>query len=175
MKEFEKKHKEAFCNLRFAREMQVQSGIEPSNPSIGQLIRYASSPVQSPSAVMEELIRANHRVFRLYLLALSIFSIGVSERAAAASDGFIRTRYVGPVRVEVVSSKGQDWLIISSDESSLENVSWIEARSESGAGVRVDLGRPVNGVFQLRLDRSSSQLTTFCDYFSSPSTFLAIG
>jgi hypothetical protein len=88
---------------------------------------------------------------------------------AAAADR-VTERRIGDWRLEVVEEMGDmPWLVIRAPAGAVA-VTMMEIRRPDGTGRRLNLGTPIDQIFQLPLDPGFAELAGLIEWLQDPST-----
>lgn len=162
-------HLEAFSALQAMRANYGTS--EPRSPclSASQIISYARRKDATADLQIEHVLRSFPGFRELYYAALSEVVRASSISVAAAADR-VTERWVGGWHLEILEEIGGfSWLVIRAPEDGPE-ITMIELRRPDGSGRRLNLGSPIDQVFQLPLDPAFAELADLVEWLQDPST-----
>lgn len=132
-----------------ARSGQAAQPSRAAQPSHAALWAHASREPHRPvDLAVVRAIRADPETARRYRTLLEAQALAHAPLAAAASDGALTRRRVGPFELEILEGT-PPLLILRGPEASMPR--WIEAWLGDEA-VRLDLGLPADGAILLALD-----------------------
>lgn len=162
---------EAFGRAQNWRYLSDPDRAKRPRLSVMRIVAYATRERGQSDPDVEQEIATNPRVRRLYYGILSDMSEVSSEFARAASQDVITQRDIGPHRMKLIEEASGLFLLIEI-AGRLTSRFEIEARDENGQGVRIPLGKPVNGALMMGLDPRFPELVQLGKLLQSPKTSL---
>lgn len=157
---------EALQEMRKGAEAETTSDLVP----VSKVVAYARRTDCTADLALERSLRRNDGLRAVYRRALSGVARASSLRAAAAAEAQVARRAVGDYVLEIVREfEDMSWLVLRIPEGAAP-VTMIELRGSDGAGRRLDLGQPIDGVLQLPLDQGFAELAGIADLLSDPAT-----
>jgi hypothetical protein len=162
-------HLAAFAALQDLRSsMPGQAGTALSITA-SAIVSYARRRTVTADLAIERALRQSPGARRLYGHALGQFARASSLSVAAAADR-VTARTLGAWRLEILNeTAGFPWLVIHAPHGALP-ITMIELRRPDGSGRRVELGQPIDRIFQVPLDPGFEELAGLVDWLEDPST-----
>lgn len=157
MPDFSDRQLEAFAAQVASRELAEAAGGSSFPVPASLLAQYAKRGDVMLDLRIEREMRENPTTRLIYSRFLTACSMASSERAAAASHGNIERRLVDGHLLRIVSERKRTYLIVELTNGA-RTPDFIEVRASDGRGCRVELGVPIDGIVQLRLDRNQKEL-----------------
>ncbi len=162
-------HLSAFSALQDFRVVGFGQDEALSGVTASAIVAYANRSTAVAEIEIERALRDLPGARRLFSLALKAKSRASSWSVAAAADR-VTERHVGAWHIEIINeSDGSSWLVIRAPADVAQNV-MLELRRPDGAGCRLDLGQPIDSIFQLRLDPRFEELAELTDWLQDPLT-----
>lgn len=168
---FDDLHLEAFVALQNFRApasdwQQVSSGV-----TAAMIVAYARRRTVTADLAVERALRARPGARRLHALAL-VQVVRASSLSVAAAADRVTERQIGDWRLELIEEQeGFSWLVLHAP-SGAAPVTMLEMRRPDGEGRRLDLGAPIDNIFQLPLDPGFAELAGLLDWLQDPLTEL---
>jgi hypothetical protein len=162
-------HLVAFASLQDLRASSPSTPATVASITASAIVSYARRTTVTADLAIERALRLNPGARRLYGHALGQIARASSLSVAAAADR-VTARMLGAWRLEIVSETASfPWLVIHAPHGA-PPITMIELRRPDGFGRRVELGQPIDMVFQLPLDPGFEELAGLVDWFEDPST-----
>lgn len=163
-------HQSAFSALRDLHETTLaQANVSDRYPA-SVVAEYARREQPTADLGIERAIRAHEDLRRIYSAAIRQVAQYSSIRAAAASGTRVTERKIGVYTLEVISEDNSfPWLVIRIPQGA-PPVKILELRKPNGDGCRLDLGHPIDHVFQLPLDPGFPELSDVERLLGDPET-----
>lgn len=156
----------AFEDLRAVSEPGERDERSSSIPA-SHLCDYALRQDGVVDIRIERLLRERREARMVYAGAMAQRSTAFSPVAAAAGLGEVRTRVVGPHRLELIDEADMAYLVVHLGSTG-EPVEWIEVRTRDGSGGRVQFGKAIRSVLQLPLDHRFPELKAIDEAIRQP-------
>lgn len=146
-----------------------RAGSEHLGATASRIVHYAQRQNAIFDLEVERALRHNAGGRTLYAAALRQVAVAASLSVAAAADQ-VTERRIGDWHLEILEETDNvPWLIIRAPEGAV-GITMIEMRLSDGKGRRLDLGLPIDGVFQLPLDASFAEMGDLIDWLRDPAT-----
>lgn len=164
-------HLAAFAALQDFRDLASADEEAPSGVTAAMVVAYARRATVTADLAIERALRSLPGARRLYALALGQVARASSLSVAAAAD-IVTARWIGDWRLELVEEHGGfPWLVLHAPPEAAP-VKMLELRRPDGEGRRLDLGVPIDNIFQLPLDPGFEELAGLIDLLRDPLTEL---
>lgn len=165
-----------FSALEYLRRMPERNerGVHAASLPASRLCDYARRGDSVADLAIERLLRGNSRARAVYAGAMKRMSSAYSPMAAAAGAGDVRTRVVGPHRIEVIDEQDMAYLVVHLGDATAP-VEWIEVRTREGGGARVQLGKAIRNIVQLPLDHRNPELKAVDEAIRRPDCQIYLG
>jgi hypothetical protein len=135
------------------------------------IVAYARRPIVTSDLVIERALRTHQGARRLHAFALGQVARASSLSVAAAADR-VTEREIGNWRLVIIEEQsGCPWLVLHAPPGAAP-VTMLEMRRPDGEGRRLDLGVPIDNIFQLPLDLGFAELVGLIDWLQDPLTEL---
>jgi hypothetical protein len=167
----EDSHFTAFAALQNFHGLLSDSQEERPGVTAAMIVSYARRKNAIPDMAIERALRARPSVRRLHSVVLGQVALASSLSVAAAADR-VTERQIGDWRLELVDEQcGFPWLVLHAPPGAAP-VTMLEMRSPKGEGRRLDLGAPIDNIFQLPLDPNFPELAGLVEWLLDPQTEL---
>ena len=164
-------HLAAFAAIQDFRALVSDHQAAPSGVTAGMIVAYVWRRNVTADLAIERALRLRPGARRLHALALGQAARATSLSVAAAADR-VTERWIGDWHLEIQDEPGGfPWLVLHAP-SGADPVSMLELRRPDGEGRRLDLGAPVDRIFQLPLDPGFAELAGLIDWLQDPLTTL---
>jgi hypothetical protein len=162
-------HQEAFAALqRLSARDQTAGALQPGLPA-SRIVAYAQRQDAILDLEVERALRRHAGARALYAAALGRVAVASSLSVAAAAD-HVTERRIGDWHLEILEETDDvPWLILRASEGTAK-ITMMELRLPDGTGRRLDLGLPIDGVFQLPLDPGFAEMVGLIDWLRDPAT-----
>jgi hypothetical protein len=162
-------HFEAFAALQAIRSVSGAAPARSKELTASHIVSYAQREDSVADMLIERALRNSQATRTLYLGAIRKRARAFSLSVAAAADR-VTERHLGEWRIEIVEeASGSHWLVIHAPRGSSMNA-MIELRRPDGSGRRLELGQPVDRVFQLVLDPAFEEVAGIVEWLQDPLT-----
>lgn len=162
-------HQEAFMALQRLSAREDMSGSHGPGLPASRIVAYAQRKDAILDLKVERALRHHAGVRALHATALGRAAVASSVSVAAAADQLTERR-IGDWNLQILEEADDvPWLIIRAPEGAAE-ITMIELRLPDGTGRRLDLGLPIDGVFQLPLDPGFAETVGLIDWLRDPAT-----
>jgi hypothetical protein len=162
-------HLEAFMALRRLSARAERAGSGQSGPIASRIVSYAQRKDAILDLEVERALRYHAGARALYAEALGRVAIASSLSVAAAADE-VSERRIGDWHLQILQENDDlSFLVIRAAEDG-EEISMMELRLPDGTGRRLELGAPIDGVFQLPLDPEFAELADLIEWLKDPAT-----
>lgn len=162
-------HQEAFMALQrlSAHDESVVPGQLRATAS--RIVAYAQRKDAVLDLEVERALRRHAGARALHAAALGRVAVASSLSVAAAADE-VNERRIGDWHLQILrETEDVPWLILRAPEGGAE-ISMMELRLSDGTGRRLDLGAPIDGVFQLPLDPKFAEMAGLIEWLQDPAT-----
>ena len=164
-------HLVALAALQDFRELAAASAEAPSGVTASMIVHYARRATVTADLMIERALRTHPGARRLHAFALGQVAWASSLSVAAAADR-VTERMIGDWRIEIIEEQsGFPWLVLHAPPGAAP-VTMLEMRRPDGEGRRLDLGEPIDNIFQLPLDIGFAELVGLVDWLQDPLTEL---
>lgn len=164
-------HLAAFAAIQEFRLLASVGKEAPSGVTAGMVVAYAWRKTATSDLVIERALRTQPGARQLHALALGQIARASSLSVAAAADR-VTERQIGVWRLELIEEHGGfPWLVLHAPPGAAP-VTMLEMRRPHGEGRRLDLGAPIDNIFQLPLDPGFAELAGLIDWLQDPLTEL---
>jgi len=159
----------AFAALQDFRTLGSDSLTRPSSVTASMIVAYALRKTATADLFIERALRAQPGARRLHALALGHVARASSYSVAAAADR-VTERQIGDWWLEIIEERdGVSWLVLRAPAGATP-ITLLEMRRPDGEGRRLNLGEPIDNVFQLPLDPGFAELAGLDDWLQDPLT-----
>ena len=162
---------ELAISLLDASDLATARADKPSL-SAARLVRYARRRDSVLDFAIEQQLRQNPVIMRLYNNLMQQTSMAYSPMAIAAGDGMIVKRMIGPHQLELVEDGGDQFVIIRLGGHLDQPPRLLEIRCENKGAVRLTLPRPVGKIMQMQLDLEAEDGKTAFELLGDPASAL---
>lgn len=164
-------HLSAFTALQNFHALVSDSEEAHSAVTAAMIVAYARRGSVTADLAIERALRIQAGARRLHALALGQIARASSFSVAAAADR-VTERQIGDwLLVLIEEHDGIPWLVLHAPPGATP-VTMLEMRRPDGEGRRIDLGAPIDNVFQLPLDPDFAELAGLIDWLEDPLTEL---
>lgn len=164
-------HLAAFAAIQDVRDLASVRDDARTGVTAGMIVAYARRTTVTADMTIERTLRMQPGARHLHALALGRVARASSLSVAAAADK-VTERRIGDWRLELIEERGGfPWLVIHAPLDAAP-VTMLEMRRPDGEGRRLDLGAPIDNVFQLPLDPGLTELAGVIDWLQDPLTEL---
>lgn len=164
-------HLAAFAALQDFRLLFSDRNETSASVTAAMIVAYARRRTATADLAIERAIRTQPGAWRLHALALGQVAQASSLSVAAAADK-VTERQIGDWRLELIEERdGFPWLVLHAPPGAAP-VTMLELRRPDGEGRRLDLGAPIDNIFQLPLDPGFAELAGLIDWLQDPLTEL---
>lgn len=164
-------HLVALAALQDFRELASTRAEAPSGLTASMIVAYARRATVTSDLMIERALRTHPGARRLHAFALGQVALASSISVAAAADR-VTERAIGNWRLEIIEEHGGfPWLVLHAPPGAAQ-VTMLEMRRPDGEGRRLDLGAPIDNIFQLPLDIRFAELVGLIDWLQDPLTEL---
>lgn len=162
-------HQEAFTALqRLSARDEAAGAPQPGLPA-SRIVAYAQRQDALLDLEVERALRHHAGARALHAAALGRVAVASSLSVAAAADQ-VTERRIGEWHLEILEETDDvPWLILRAPEGAAQ-ITMMELRLPDGTGRRLDLGQPIDGVFQLPLDPGFAEMVGLIDWLRDPAT-----
>jgi len=164
-------HLAAFAALQNFRALTLDWPEARSGVTAAMIVAYARRATVTADLAIERTLRVQPGARRLHTLALEQAARASSYSVAAAADR-VTERQIGDWRLELIEERdGFPWLALHAPPGGAP-VTMLEIRRPEGNGRRLELGAPIDNIFQLPLDPNFAELTGLIEWLQDPLTEL---
>jgi hypothetical protein len=162
-------HLRLFAAIEDLRSISQPGELDPHIVTVpaSRLCDYAIRRDSVVDLRIERLLRERPAARTIYAGAMERRSATFSRMAAAAGAGEVRTRLVGPHRLELIDEQDMAYLVVHLGSAG-KPVEWIEVRTRDGSGGRVQFGKAIRSVLQLPLDHRFPELKAIDEAIRKP-------
>jgi hypothetical protein len=164
-------HFTAFAALQNFHALLSDREESHSAVTAAMIVAYARRATVAADLAIERALRMQPGARRLHAIALGQAARASSLSVAAAADR-VTQRLIGDWRLELIEEVGGlPWLVIHAPPGAV-SVTMLEMRRPDGEGRRLDIGVPIDNVFQLPIDSSFAELAGLIELLQDPMTEL---
>lgn len=162
-------HQEAFMALqRFAARDEIEGCRQP-DLAASRIVAYAQRKDAILDLEVERALRSHAGARALHAGSLGRVAVASSLSVAAAADQ-VTERHIGDWHLEILQeADNAPWLVIRGPEGAA-GITMMELRLPDGTGRRLDIGAPIDGVFQLPLDPRFAEMVGLIEWLRDPAT-----
>ena len=162
-------HLRAFSAIRDTRAAMETSTQASEGVIASVIVAYARRETTTANLNIERRLRQSAGARALYAKALGHVAQASSRSVAAAAD-LVSARRVGAWQIEIVDEPDNGaWLVIHAPEG-VDPIKLIELRRPSGEGHRLNLGEPIDQIYQVPLDPRFEELSDLLGWLRDPFT-----
>jgi hypothetical protein len=164
-------HLAAFAAIQDVRDLASVGEDAPAGVTAAMIVAYARRGSVTADLAIERALRMQPGARHLHALALGQVARASSFSVAAAADRVTERRIGDWLLVLIEEHDGIPWLVLHAPPGAAL-VTMLEMRRPDGEGRRLDLGAPIDDVFQLPLDSDFAELVGLIDWLQDPLTEL---